>query len=243
MKKASQMKPAPVAPESAAPVVEPERVEEPAAPVAEPESVEEPAVPAVEPEPAAPAVEPEAPVAEPVAPAAPVASEPAAPKKSKRKVFIILAAIVAALVIAVALVTLNGGGEEEYVDGDMQDSSVEMADDAEQDVTVPDVDPDATYDSIYDEYTARLKKEAPKLAEEYTNESANLATVEEKAQLSNDKISRLAEISNEGVEAMAEIMYANGDDYDVYEEWSMKLMNVYQEQAQLITDAYTDSAN
>ena len=238
MKKASQMKPAPAAPEP----------------------VEEPAVPAVEPEPAAPAVEPEAPVAEPVAPAAqevpaepepeapaepaaPVASEPAAPKKSKRKLFIILAAIVAALVIAVALVTLNGGGEEEYVDGDMQDSSVEMADDAEQDVTVPDVDPDATYDSIYDEYTARLKEEAPKLAEEYTNESANLATVEEKAQLSNDKISRLAEISNEGVEAMAEIMYANGDDYDVYEEWSMKLMNVYQEQAQLITDAYTDSAN
>ena len=242
MKKASQMKPAP----------------------AEPEPVEEPAVPAVEPEPAAPAVEPEAPVAEPepveepAAPAAqevpeepepseepvaPVASEPAAPKKSKRKLFIILAAIVAALVIAVALVILNGGGEEEYVDGDMQDSSVEMADDAEQDVTVPDVDPDATYDSIYDEYTARLKEEAPKLAEEYTNESANLATVEEKAQLSNDKISRLAEISNEGVEAMAEIMYANGDDYDVYEEWSMKLMNVYQEQAQLITDAYTDSAN
>ena len=241
MKKASQMKPAPAAPEPAAPVVEPERVEELAAPVAEPESVEEPAAPEVpaEPEPAAPVAEPE-PVEEPVAP---VASEPAAPKKSKRKLFIILAAIVAALVIAVALVTLNGGGEEEYVDGDMQDSSVEMADDAEQDVTVPDVDPDATYDSIYDEYTARLKEEAPKLAEEYTNESANLATVEEKAQLSNDKISRLAEISNEGVEAMAEIMYANGDDYDVYEEWSMKLMNVYQEQAQLITDAYTDSAN
>ena len=224
MKKASQMKPAPAAPEP---------VEEPAVP-AEPEPAEEPAV-----EPEAPTAEPE-PVEEPVAPAA---SEPAAPKKSKRKLFIILAAIVAALVIAVALVTLNGGGEEEYVDGDMQDSSVEMADDAEQDVTVPDVDPDATYDSIYDEYTARLKEEAPKLAEEYTNESANLATVEEKAQLSNDKISRLAEISNEGVEAMAEIMYANGDDYDVYEEWSMKLMNVYQEQAQLITDAYTDSAN
>ena len=251
MKKASQMKPAPAAPEPVeepAVPAEPEPAEEPAvepeAPTAEPEPVEEPVAPAAqevpaEPEPAAPVAEPE-PVEEPVAPAA---SEPAAPKKSKRKLFIILAAIVAALVIAVALVTLNGGGEEEYVDGDMQDSSVEMADDAEQDVTVPDVDPDATYDSIYDEYTARLKEEAPKLAEEYTNESANLATVEEKAQLSNDKISRLAEISNEGVEAMAEIMYANGDDYDVYEEWSMKLMNVYQEQAQLITDAYTDSAN
>jgi len=242
MKKASQMKPAPAAPEPVeepAVPAEPEPAEEPAvepeAPTAEPEPVEEPVAPAAQEVPA----EPE-PSEEPVAPAA---SEPAAPKKSKRKLFIILAAIVAALVIAVALVTLNGGGEEEYVDGDMQDSSVEMADDAEQDVTVPDVDPDATYDSIYDEYTARLKEEAPKLAEEYTNESANLATVEEKAQLSNDKISRLAEISNEGVEAMAEIMYANGDDYDVYEEWSMKLMNVYQEQAQLITDAYTDSAN
>ena len=235
MKKASLMKPEPAVPEPVAPEtpVMPEPVAEPEAPepVAEPaaEPVAEPTVepvaePAVEPV-AEPAV-PEAPVAEPAVAEAPVVvepepvAEPAAPKKSRKKLFIILGAI----------------------DGSMDDPGVSVSEEEDQAVSTPDVDPDATYDSVYDEYTARLKEEAPKLAAEYSTEAANLSTAEEKAQLSNDKISRLAEISNEGVEAMAEIMYANGDDYDVYEEWSMKLMNVYQEQAQLITNAYTDSA-
>ena len=256
MKKASLMKPEPAVPEPVAPEtpVMPEPVAEPEAPepVAEPaaEPVAEPTVepvaePAVEPV-AEPAV-PEAPVAEPAVAEAPVVvepepvAEPAAPKKSRKKLFIILGAIAAAIVIAL-VIFVGGGGEEEYVDGSMDDPGVSISEDKDQDITAPDVDPDATYDSVYDEYTARLKEEAPKLAAEYSTEAANLSTAEEKAQLSNDKISRLAEISNEGVEAMAEIMYANGDDYDVYEEWSMKLMNVYQEQAQLITNAYTDSA-
>ncbi|MBQ9060982.1 MAG: hypothetical protein IJ128_07550 [Firmicutes bacterium] len=177
---------------------------------------------------------------------APVEPEPPAPvepKKSKKKLFIVIGAIVAALLIAVALVTLIGGGKEEYDAENLEDPGVEIMEEDNLDAPSPDVDPDATYDSIFEEYTARMKEEAPKLAEEYTKEAEKLSTVEEKAQLSNDKISRLAEISNEGVEKMAEIMYANGDDYEVYEEWSMKLMNVYQEQAQLITDAYTDSAS
>ena len=41
---------------------------------------------------------------------------------------------------------------------------------------------------------------------------------------------------------MANIMHSNGDDYDTYEEWAGKLMDVYTEYAQEITDAYMDSA-
>ena len=41
---------------------------------------------------------------------------------------------------------------------------------------------------------------------------------------------------------MAELMYENGDDYDIYEKWAQKLYDVYKECAGEITDAYMDSA-
>ena len=67
-------------------------------------------------------------------------------------------------------------------------------------------------------------------------------SLEEKAELSNDKISVLAEIETEGTEKMAEVMWENGDDYEVYEDWANKLYDVYEEEAGKITDAYMDSA-
>ncbi len=189
-----------------------------------------------EPEPmAVPAAEPEPEPAE--------GPEEEAPKKSRKKLFIIIGAVV--LVVLIALFLFIGGGKDGD-SGEAADSGSAVTEEADQDIPdyeSSDADPGASYESVYEEYTARMKEEAPKLAEEYTKEAASLSTVEEKAELSNDKISLLAETSNEGVEKMAEIMYASGDAYDVYEEWSMKLMNVYQEQAQLITDAYTQSAN
>lgn len=67
------------------------------------------------------------------------------------------------------------------------------------------------YEKIYDEYSARLKKECPTLS-----------------------ITECAEISNEGVTKMAEYMYsALGTDgqYATYEQWANKLMDVYLEEA------------
>lgn len=233
MKKASMMEPA-AEPESA---VEPEPAAgpEPAAETAPREAGPEPAAEVAaetEPEPAA---EPEPEPAE--------GPEEEAPKKSRKKLFIIIGAVVLAVLIALFLFI---GGGKDGDSGEAADSGSAVTEEADQDIPdyeSSDADPGASYESVYEEYTARMKEEAPKLAEEYTKEAASLSTVEEKAELSNDKISLLAETSNEGVEKMAEIMYASGDAYDVYEEWSMKLMNVYQEQAQLITDAYTQSAN
>lgn len=243
MKKASMMEPeAEAEPEAKAePAAGPEPAAETAPREAGPEPAAEPAAETesesvAEPEPmAVPAAEPEPEPAE--------GPEEEAPKKSRKKLFIIIGAVVLAVLIALFLFI---GGGKDGDSGEAADSGSAVTEEADQDIPdyeSSDADPGASYESVYEEYTARMKEEAPKLAEEYTKEAASLSTVEEKAELSNDKISLLAETSNEGVEKMAEIMYASGDAYDVYEEWSMKLMNVYQEQAQLITDAYTQSAN
>lgn len=37
---------------------------------------------------------------------------------------------------------------------------------------------------------------------------------------------------------MAKIMYRNGDEYSVYDEWSQKLYQVYMDYGAQITDAY-----
>lgn len=100
-----------------------------------------------------------------------------------------------------------------------------------------------SYQSILDEYTKKLKDATPRLVEEYKSEAAeHSGDINKLAEISNAKISELAEISNEGIEKMANVMYSNGDDYEIYEEWSQKLMDVYMEYAQEITDAYMDSA-
>lgn len=42
---------------------------------------------------------------------------------------------------------------------------------------------------------------------------------------------------------MAELMTANGDEYDTYEEWAGKLQDVYTEYSTQITDAYMNSTS
>lgn len=100
-----------------------------------------------------------------------------------------------------------------------------------------------TYQDIFDEYSEQIKTAAPKLVDEY-NEEADSAKgdIEKLAEISNDKITELAEIETKGTEKMAELMYENGDDYDTYEKWVQKLYDVYEECAGEITDAYMDSA-
>lgn len=59
---------------------------------------------------------------------------------------------------------------------------------------------DEQYQAILDEYTQKIKEAAPKLVDEYNAEYPNNQNgVEGLAELSNDKISELAEISNEGI--------------------------------------------
>lgn len=99
-----------------------------------------------------------------------------------------------------------------------------------------------TYESIYDEYSQKIKDAAPGLVEEYNKDAADKAgDINALAELSNTKIEKLAEISVEGTEKMAELMLKNGDSEDVYTEWANKLNDVYMEESQQITDAYMSS--
>lgn len=66
-----------------------------------------------------------------------------------------------------------------------------------------------SYESIFNEYSTKMKEAFP--AEE----------------VSAKKTKELSSICNEGVEKMADLMTKNGDKYDVYQEWSEKLMDVY----------------
>lgn len=101
---------------------------------------------------------------------------------------------------------------------------------------------EVTYESILEDYSAKLKEAAPKLAEEFKEEADGVESVEDLADLSNEKVEDLAEICNDGVEEMAELQMKNDDEYETYEEWAGKLQDVYQDEAEVIMDAYMDSA-
>lgn len=102
---------------------------------------------------------------------------------------------------------------------------------------------EVTYESILEDYTAQLKEQAPVLVDEYKAKAKEKAgDIAALAELSNAKIAKLAETCDAGIGKMAELMQKNGDEYSTYEEWSLKLMDVYTDQAQLITDAYMASA-
>ena len=102
---------------------------------------------------------------------------------------------------------------------------------------------EVTYESILEDYTAQLKEQAPVLVDEYKAEAKEKAgDIAALAELSNAKIAKLAETCDAGIGKMAELMQKNGDEYSTYEEWSLKLMDVYTDQAQLINDAYMASA-
>ena len=100
------------------------------------------------------------------------------------------------------------------------------------------------YQGILGDYTSRLQEAAPRLAEEYNAEyPSNENGLEGLAELSNSKISTLAELANEGVVEMADVYFTKGTgSYEEYETWAGKLMDVYMVEAQQITDAYMQSA-
>ena len=86
----------------------------------------------------------------------------------------------------------------------------------------------------------------PTLIAEYQEEAAqNQDGLTGLADLSNDKVSELAEMEYEGTEEMAKIYWYNdgNNDYDEYSEWCEKLSDVYLEEAKKIEDAYFASAN
>lgn len=99
-----------------------------------------------------------------------------------------------------------------------------------------------TYESIYDDYAAQLQEAGPRLVDEYYAEAAELGDTQAKAELCSQKIEELAQIDADGTEEMAQVMWTTGGDYSEYEDWSMKLYSVYEEQAGEVTNAYMSTA-
>ncbi|MBO4365966.1 MAG: DUF4190 domain-containing protein [Eggerthellaceae bacterium] len=99
-----------------------------------------------------------------------------------------------------------------------------------------------TYESVYDDYAAQLQEAGPRLVDEYYAEAAGLSDIQAKAELCSQKIEELAQIDADGTEEMAQVMWTTGGDYSEYEDWSMKLYSVYEEQAGEITNAYMATA-
>ena len=103
----------------------------------------------------------------------------------------------------------------------------------------------SSYEEIYETYAQKIRDAAPGLVEEYEAEAAeNTNGLEGLAQISSEKIGKLAEITTEGTSEMASFMMFHGSgDYDEYEEWAGELYDVYEEEAEKITSAYLDSAS
>lgn len=119
--------------------------------------------------------------------------------------------------------TACGGSADTSAKAETKTEQTEKSETAETAETEEEV----TYQSILDEYTQKIKDATPGLIDEYNAEAAEKAgDVNALAELSNSKIEKLAEISSEGTEKMASLMTKNGDAYETYEEWAMKLNDV-----------------
>ncbi|AIM63012.1 Prophage protein [Weissella ceti] len=69
----------------------------------------------------------------------------------------------------------------------------------------------ASYEDIYEQYSAEIKAATPGLIEEYNTEAAsNTEGVEGLAKISTKKIEKLAKINTDGISEMAKIMYKTG---------------------------------
>ena len=100
-----------------------------------------------------------------------------------------------------------------------------------------------TYEDVLSEYTEKIEEATPILIEEFKTETSGITDVTKLAEISNQKIQRLAGISTEGISKMAEIRLKNNDDNNVYEEWAQKLTDVYEREAKKITDEYEVVSN
>ena len=101
---------------------------------------------------------------------------------------------------------------------------------------------ETTYEDILQEYKRKMAEAAPILIEEYNVESQKFEDDPlELSRLSDEKVNVLNSISEEGIQKMAALMTQNGDDYEVYSEWSAKLTESYREYAADVTKANLDS--
>ena len=96
----------------------------------------------------------------------------------------------------------------------------------------------ATYDSIYEEYSAKIEDAGAKALDEFKDEASSKSDVNSLAELANDKVSDIATVQVEGGSKMAELMNKNGDEYSKYEKAYKKLYSVYNDEAMKVYKEY-----
>jgi len=166
----------------------------------------------------------------------------------RRETATCVAKVAAAALCAVALVLglpacgRSGSSDQSSSATSEEDSSSSTT--ASTTTATTNTDSETTYEDIYNEYTQKLQDATPGLIDEYNQEAAaNTDGMTGLATICNKKISELAKINTEGTKKMAQLMYTSGNgSYQDYEDWAMKLSDVYTTEAQKITDAYTSSA-
>ena len=98
-----------------------------------------------------------------------------------------------------------------------------------------------TYESVYKEYSQKMKDATPGLIEAYKKDAEGVSDMNKLANISAKKTEKLANICAKGGKRLATIHAKENDDEEKYNEWMNKLTDVYQDEAQKITDAYQDS--
>ena len=99
-------------------------------------------------------------------------------------------------------------------------------------------EPEETYDSIYEEYSAKIEEAGTKALKEFKEEAADETDITSLAEIANNKVMDIATVQVEGGSKMAELMTKNGDEYSKYEEAYNKLYSVYNEQGMKVYSAY-----
>lgn len=154
--------------------------------------------------------------------------------------------ITAILITTIALLLSACGNSSSESKEDAVKNSAESTaktDSKEGKDTQDDVDAaDETFESIFDNYSQEIKDTAAVLVEEYNTEAAEIEGDNDALyELSITKLYKLTEIFYEGTTKMTELVLKYNGDEDASTEWGQKLEAVYDEQAQLIEDAYENA--
>lgn len=99
---------------------------------------------------------------------------------------------------------------------------------------------DPKYGEALRECVSRMFATAPTLASEYTAEAANhTGDAAALRQLCAEKLTRLSEISADGIAKMSEIhIKEDAENPGAYRNWVHKLIAVYEQEAEKITESY-----
>lgn len=104
-----------------------------------------------------------------------------------------------------------------------------------------DSDTEETYQSVFVEYSEKLEEKAAVLVDEFNEEASDKGgDADALEELRKQKTEALSKVCTEGVVKMSNVMVKNRDAYTTYDEWVRNLYGEFEEQSQLITDAYVN---